>query len=46
MRVFDIDQFEAAQAHEPQIGRWTVGDKIYVLEREEDRAQLPEEVPQ
>lgn len=46
MVVFNADQFDEAQAHEPQIGRWTVGNKIYVLENEDDRADLPKEVPQ
>lgn len=34
MVTFHIDEFEAAQAHEPQVGRWTIGDTIYVLEQD------------
>ena len=41
MVTFHVDEFEAAQAHEPQVGRWTIGDTIYVLEQEGDEAQLP-----
>lgn len=45
MVTFPIDQFDAAQQHQPQVGRWTIGDAIYVLEVPEDVEKLPIEPP-
>lgn len=41
MVTFPVDEFEVAQAHQPQVGRWTIGDVIYVLEVPEDVDKLP-----
>lgn len=36
MITFSLEQFEAAQQHTPQIARWTIGNTIYVVEKEQD----------
>ena len=41
MVTFPVEQFESAQAYQPQVGRWTIGDVIYVLEVPEDLDKLP-----
>ena len=48
MRVFKADEVLEAQAVEPQIARWTVGDKLYVIENDADwaDARLPDIVKQ
>lgn len=40
MVTFDIKDFDNAQKYKPQIGRWTIGEVIYVLETEEDKKQI------
>lgn len=41
MVTFGINQFDEAQQHQPQVGRWTIGSVIYVLEVPDDVDKLP-----